>query len=164
MIFLTLGTYPMPFDRLLKAIDELAAVELKEVEIFAQIGFCSYEPKNIQFKRMMTKEVFDEIFKKSDGLIAHAGMGSIVMALDYNKPILVMPRLKKHAEHVNDHQLGTAQKFEELGHVLVAYEECNLLEKIGLLEGFRPAPRTNSAEKVAERIGAFINILQSVDN
>jgi UDP-N-acetylglucosamine transferase subunit ALG13 len=149
----------MPFDRLLKAIDEMAAVELKGVEIFAQIGFCNYEPKNIKFKRMMEKEEFDKVFKNSDGLIAHAGMGSIVMALDCNKPILVMPRLKEHAEHVNDHQLGTAQKFEELGHVLAAYEECNLLEKIRLLKDFIPRPRTNSAEKVANRVELFISSL-----
>lgn len=159
MIFLTLGTYPMPFDRLLKAVDELAAVELKDVEIFAQIGFCNYVPKNIKFKRMIPKEEFDEIFIKSHGLIAHAGMGSIVMALDYNKPILVMPRLKQYAEHVNDHQLGTAQKFEELGHVLVAYDEYKLLEKIGLLQSFKPTPRANSAAKVAKRVGLFINSL-----
>jgi len=78
------------------------------------------------------------------------------MALSHNKPLLVMPRLKRYGEHVNDHQLGTARKFEELGHVLAAYTEDELPDKIQQLPNFVPVPRENQAHLVAERIARFL--------
>jgi len=159
MIFLTLGTYPLQFNRLIKAIDDMAKEELKGEDIFAQIGFSDYEPKNIPFKRVMEKQEFDACFRKSTTLISHAGMGSIIMALDLNKPLLIMPRLKKYGEHVNDHQLGTAKTFEKLGHVLAVYDENHLAQKITGLKTFRPSPRENEAKKVAARIKDFLGSL-----
>ena len=40
MIFLTMGTYPLPFDRLVKAVDEMVQGSLIADEVVAQIG-CS---------------------------------------------------------------------------------------------------------------------------
>ena len=40
--------------------------------------------------------------------VAHAGMGSIIAAIDAGKPLLMLPRLHAEGEHNNDHQLATA--------------------------------------------------------
>ncbi|MBN1764011.1 MAG: hypothetical protein JW860_02035 [Sedimentisphaerales bacterium] len=159
MILLTLGTYPMQFNRMIQAIDEMAINELKGEEIFAQIGFCDYEPRNIKYAKVLDKQEYDDLFARSTALIGHAGMGTIIMALDHNKPLLVMPRLKKHGEHVNDHQLGTAKKFEQLGHILVAYSTDELPHKIEQLHSFIPRPRDNQVRLVAERIRDFLESL-----
>jgi len=86
-------------------------------------------------------------------------MGTITMALENHKPLLVMPRLKKYGEVVNDHQVTIARKFEELGHILVAHTEEELPDKLRELKTFVPKPRTNQAKAVADRIAKFLNEL-----
>jgi len=159
MIFLTVGTYPLPFDRLVKAIDAAIKERLIEEEIFAQIGRCSYKPQNMEYVQMLEKEAFDSYFQKASSIISHAGIGTITMALDNEKPILVMPRLKKYGEVVNDHQVMTARRFEELGHILVAYTEEQLPDKLKQLKSFVPHKRKANPDAVANRIRQFLNNL-----
>jgi len=157
MIFLTVGTYPLPFDRIVTAVDTAVMEGLIEEEIFAQIGFCRYRPRNMEYVEMLQKRTFDSYFQKASYIIGHAGMGTISAALDYRKPLLAMPRLKKHGEIVNDHQVAIARKFEELGHILVAYREEELPKKLKKLTSFVPRPRKNQAKAVADRIAKFLD-------
>ena len=157
MIFLTVGTYPLPFERLVKATDSMIVKGFIEEEVFAQIGVCNYKPQNMEYVEMLQKEVFDYYFKTASAIISHAGIGTIKMALDNEKPLLVMPRLQKYGEVVNKHQVATAKKFEQLGHILVAYNASELPEKVEKLKSFVPKPRKNQAGAVAERISEFLN-------
>jgi len=156
MIFLTVGTQ-FPFDRLVRVVDEVVGKNVFEEEIFAQIGDSSYQPHNFKAVSLLEKKVFDKRICEASCIISHAGIGTIVIALENNKPLLVMPRLKRYGEVVNDHQLAIANKFEELGHILVAYSEEELPEKLEELRSFHPCPRKNQAEAVAERISKFLN-------
>jgi beta-1,4-N-acetylglucosaminyltransferase len=156
MIFLTLGTYPMGFDRLLIAIDELCGKGVIPDELFGQIGHTDYAPKHFKYVKIMGKEDFDDVFNKAEEIISHAGMGSISMALERGKPLLVIPRLARFKEVVNDHQVGTAHKFEALGHVVAAYDISELPEKIAKLKTFVPTPRSDQAGLVAARIKRFL--------
>jgi UDP-N-acetylglucosamine transferase subunit ALG13 len=163
MIFLTVGTYPLPFDRLIAAIDLAIKDGLIEEEVVAQTGISNYVLKNMEYTKILEKELFDSFFKKASGIISHAGMGTITMALDNKKPLLVMPRRKHFKEHVNDHQIATARKFEELGHILVAYEAEELPEKIEQMKSFVPRKREAQPHVVAERIERFLNNLANDD-
>ena len=86
-------------------------------------------------------------------------MGNIVLSMKMRKPLLVMPRLKRFGEVVNDHQVGTAKKFEEFGHVLVAWNEKQLVGKIEELKSFVPKRRQAQPEVVAARIKQFLDEL-----
>jgi len=156
LILLTAGTYPLPFDRLIRAVDELVCRGLIEEEIFAQIGCSNYQPKHVKHARIMDKDAFDRCLKTASALIGHAGMGTITMALEHNKPLLVVPRMKKYREHVNDHQVATAREFERMGHVLAAYDIDELPQKIRQLKTFVPALRKAQPDAVAERIKRFL--------
>lgn len=156
MIFLTVGTQ-FPFDRLVKSIDEVVRQNVFSEEVFAQIGCSTYRPRNFDAVVSMEKEVFDKYVDGASCIIGHAGMGTITMALENHKPLLVMPRLKKYSEVVNDHQLAIARKFERLGHILVAYNEDELPEKIKKLKSFVPQPRKNQAKDIATRIAEFLH-------
>jgi len=156
VIFLTVGTSPHQFDRLVKAMDDGVGTHLIEEEIFAQIGDCRYRPKNIPYAEMLTKSEFDAKFKSASCIVGHAGMGTISMSLEASKPILVMPRMAKYKEHVNDHQVSTADMFEKLGHVLVAHSAEELAMKIGELRTFVPAKREATPQLVAGKIAEFL--------
>ena len=158
MIFLTVGTQ-FPFDRLIKSVDRAFDGRLINEEIFAQIGETSYKPLNFESVVSLEKNLFDKRLREASSVIGHAGMGTITMALKNHKPLLVMPRLKRYREHVNDHQVATARKFEELGHILVAYETEELPVKIEELKTFVPRKREAQPHAVAERIARFLNDL-----
>jgi UDP-N-acetylglucosamine transferase subunit ALG13 len=159
MIFLTVGTL-FPFDRLVKTVDRAISDGLITLPVFAQIGSGKYRPQSMEYVETLDKIDFDAKIKNSVGLISHAGMGSITMALHHRKPLIVMPRLKKFKEHVNDHQLGTAKKFEKLGHVLALYHAADLPRKIEAMRDFVPEPRVSQPDAVAKRISDFIATLE----
>ena len=158
MIFLTVGTQ-FPFDRLVKAVDETVGKNGLDEQIFAQVGTTTYRPKNFEAVSSLEKTLFDKHFSEADSIISHAGMGTITMALESGKPLLVMPRLSKYGEVVNDHQLAIARKFEQLGYLLAAYDAEDLPAKIKKLKSFVPQNRQPQAKIVADRISTFLNEL-----
>lgn len=155
MIFVTIGSM-FPFDRLIRAMDQIAGNRDFVGEMHAQIGSGSYQPQNMTFERFMGKAEFDEKMAQADAVVSHAGVGTIATALSLQKPLLVLPRRKKFKEHVNDHQMGTAHRYAHLGHVLLAEVEDELPNMLIALKSFQPVPRHVNALGVADRINRFL--------
>lgn len=160
MIFLTVGSQ-FPFDRLVGAVDDLVEKGLITEKLFAQIGKSTYKPRNFEYSQYLEKGAFDEYVRKASALIGHAGMGTITVAMNHQKPLLAMPRLKRFREVVNDHQVEIARRFAELGHILAAYDTVELSSAIVKLKNFVPTERKAEPEKVADRIVRFLDGLQA---
>jgi UDP-N-acetylglucosamine transferase subunit ALG13 len=128
MIFVTAGTQ-LPFDRLLKAIDQMAE-EFVDVKFVVQALNTTYTAKNIKVLDFLSPGDFDHYIDSAKLIISHAGMGTIINAMVKQKPIVVMPRLFKYNEHRNDHQLATAKKMDSMSYVDVAYDEIELVNKV----------------------------------
>ncbi|WP_459062415.1 glycosyltransferase [Stenotrophomonas sp. PSU-St15] len=110
MIFLTTGTQ-LPFDRLVSIVDAWAA--RSGIQGFAQIGTSSYIPTTLKHQRFISQANFEERIRACSCIISHAGMGTIISALTYGKPAILMPRRFALGEHRNDHQLATARKLAD---------------------------------------------------
>jgi UDP-N-acetylglucosamine transferase subunit ALG13 len=132
MIFVTVGT-DLPFDRMVRVIDHWAA-ENSRSDIFAQIGDGGWEPQHIPFRNFLQPPEFREMFEAADLIISHAGMGTILSALHYGKPILVMPKRASLGEHRNEHQSATARHMMALAGVNVAFGEDELRCRLDHLE------------------------------
>lgn len=128
MIFVAVGTQ-LPFDRLIKAVDQWAALHTDQ-KIVAQIAGGKYRPRHIQAQPFMDAELFHKHVKNASLLVTHAGMGCIITALELGKPIIVVPRKASLGEHRNDHQLATAQRFLDQGRIEVAFHENELSQKL----------------------------------
>lgn len=133
MILVTVGAQ-MPFDRLIAAVDAWAALH-PTVRFFAQIGEQAWTPRHIPYATRLAPNAFIDRVRKSTGIVAHAGMGSILSALEHGKPILVMPRRGDLGETRNDHQFATARRFASTGRVQVAFDETALPEALDRLVG-----------------------------
>lgn len=139
MIFVTVGS-DIPFDRLVRTIDSWAR-ENQRRDVFAQVGKGAWEPEFIPFAHMLTPTEFRERLTAATVIVAHAGMGTILSALQHSKPVLVMPRRGKLGETRNDHQMDTARQLLELGRVNVAFDEKELrtqLDTLGDIEAREP--------------------------
>lgn len=130
----------MPFDRLIRWADAWAERSGRS-DVIAQIGPSQLTPAHLRFQPLLEPDEFRRHVREADALIAHAGMGSIITALELGKPILVVPRLGRLGETRNDHQVATAQRFEGEGLVLAAYEEADFDAQAEALLTRPPAAR-----------------------
>lgn len=123
MIFVTTGTQE-PFDRLLKIISLFANDYNEEIIIQAKtsLSFSS----NIIIKEFLSPNEFNEVFSRANLVVSHAGMGTILSALQIAKPLIIFPRIASLGEHRNEHQRATANKMKELNLVCVALDETEL--------------------------------------
>lgn len=157
MIFVIVGTQE-PFDRLIQHMDEWSGLTGYS-EIVAQIANASFIPKNFECFDFLPAKEFNALFNKADLVVSHAGMGSIITALQYSKPIIVLPRLAKYKEHRNDHQLATAISFSKLGYVKSVYDKNELFEALNNKSTIIPAPpiSMNASDSLLNTIEQFIH-------
>ncbi|MGK2908986.1 MAG: glycosyltransferase [Sphingobium sp.] len=118
MILVTVGTQ-LPFDRLIEIVDEAAPRVGRP--ILAQTGLGKYVPKNIDWRQMIDPIEFAEILSRVSLIVAHAGIGTLLMAQKHQKPIIVLPRRASLGEHRNEHQMATVKALEKREGVYVAW-------------------------------------------
>lgn len=127
-IFITLGSQKFQFNRLLKAIDELCEKGTVDAEdVFAQIGYSDYLPKNFNYKKFLDRDEFSKEMGKADIVITHGGTGAIIGAVKKGKKVIAVPRLAKYGEHVDDHQLQLIKQFDELN-LICSCQDTDKLE------------------------------------
>lgn len=149
MIFVTVGTQ-VAFDRMMDVVDAWAARTGQDV--FAQVGPTKRAFAHLRVAEFLDPADFDRCFQDAGLVIAHAGMGSILSALSFGKPIVIMPRKAALGEHRNDHQMATAKRFEGKAGVSIAWDENDLAELLDQLDAAiqvdRPDRISSSAPEV----------------
>jgi UDP-N-acetylglucosamine transferase subunit ALG13 len=142
LILVTVGLQE-PFDRLIRAVDKWSA-EGGHTEVFAQIGNAKYVPQHMRFIDFVDPFEFKDLVEKARLIVAHAGIGSIISALEAGKPIVVMPRRARFREQRNDHQVATTKYFEAQGRVIAAYEEQSVANQLDRALRLEISPRISS--------------------
>jgi UDP-N-acetylglucosamine transferase subunit ALG13 len=156
LILLTIGTQ-LPFDRLVVAMDELAATFPDP--IFAQIGHASYRPRHMQWAATLSPAEFEEKFSSAAVIVSHAGIGTILSAQKFRKPLIIVPRLARHGEHRNDHQLATAGQVKGKPGIYVAADVSELPALLvrGDLEAARDDLELNGRASFVSNIRNFLD-------
>lgn len=157
MIFATVGAQ-MGFDRLIRAVDDWAGSN-PDVDVFAQIGPGDYVPKNIEWTRFLEPDEFRSKVESSTAIVGHAGMGTIITALQHGKPVLIMPRRGDLAETRNDHQIATAERFGTKAGIEVAMDESAIAENLDTISAIDMPERVGSdaSERLIKTIHTFIH-------
>jgi UDP-N-acetylglucosamine transferase subunit ALG13 len=111
VIFLTVGTQ-LPFDRLVGLVDQVA--EKLPDEIFGQIGKSTITPRHFNSAPFLSPQEFHERVVGSRLIVGHAGMGTLLTAAKYRKPVAILARKREFNEHRNDHQLATVEQMKKI--------------------------------------------------
>lgn len=127
-IFLTVGSM-LPFDRLVRAMDTWAK-EHPEAQIFAQIGETSLRPANMEYHAIISPSEYRDHFATCDLVVSHVGMGTVITAVECNKPLVMLPRQPELHEVTSNHQFATAKWLENRPGVRVVYSENELANAI----------------------------------
>ncbi len=153
MILVLLGTQDKPFSRLLDAIEK---TNLKD-EIIVQAGFTKYKSNRMKIFDYISNSDLEDLIKKCDIIITHAGVGSIMTGLKYNKKIIGAARLKKYGEHTNNHQLQILNNFYESGYILKLEDFNKLEDVIKAAKGFKPKRFKSNTENIIKAIEEYID-------
>lgn len=130
MILVTVGTEKFPFDRLIKYIDSAVEKGLIKTDVFIQIGKSNYIPQHCIYKTFLPFDELVDVIKKSEIVISHAAEGTLLLCISLGKIPILFPRNPNLGEHLDAHQIDSAQRFNSSGWALIVYSEEQLIEAI----------------------------------
>ena len=120
MILVTVGFHFQGFNRLVEAMDKVAA-EIDE-RVIIQRGSSSYVPQHAEHFQWTSSQQMEQLTEEARIVVGHAGSGTIILTLLKGKPLIVVPRLKQYREHIDDHQLQLAKEMGSQGKAAVVYD------------------------------------------
>lgn len=116
MIVATVGTHAQPFPRFFTFVER--ARDLGH-EVFLQYGY-NPPPRGLSDAvAFLPYADFLRQLHRADAVLTHAGVGSVLSARRAGHVPVVVPRLARHGEHVDDHQKDLACRLTEEGHLFM---------------------------------------------
>lgn len=126
-LFVTVGTIqPYTFERLFSRVSE----QFPHLSISWQTGPVDGQRLSGRVRSSMSRTELLGEMKDADAVIAHAGVGSILSALQVGKVPVVVPRRAEHQEHIDDHQTDIANLLDRQG--LVVARDVDALDMASL--------------------------------
>ncbi|MBO9531418.1 MAG: hypothetical protein J7513_00385 [Solirubrobacteraceae bacterium] len=111
-VVVMLGTLDYRFDRL---IEQVRKVAKPGWNITWQLGPNAYDDLPGEVHGMVPLKDLSDYCKQADLVIAHAGVGSALTALEAGRQPVLVPRERAHGEHIDDHQPFVADELEGRG-------------------------------------------------
>lgn len=159
MIFVTVGSQ-MPFDRLILGADSWCQSH-PSARVIAQIGDSKLTPAAMETYRTLPPQRFTALLAEADIVVSHAGMGTIISAAEFRKPLVLLPRRGALRETRNDHQVATVNWLRTKPGIFVADDESVLPDAIDAAlrskDAFDAAP--TSREIMVDRLRKLIQSL-----
>ncbi len=129
MIFMTLGTVSFQFNRAVNWLSALLENGAISEPVFLQYGYSDIsrlvEHPLVTLETTVNARKITELVENSRLVISHAGQGSTRMLAAQGCSFIILPRLKKYGEHVDNHQLLFAKAVERFG-----IKNCSSLEEL----------------------------------
>lgn len=156
MILASVGTQ-LPFDRLIMAVDRWA-LERGRKDVVAQVGPSEYLPKAIDYFPFMEHDRFFALQSSCTLMVSHAGMGSIITALELGKPIIILARDHVRNEHRNAHQSDTLREFASYPGIYAAHDEDHVIELLDRCETMcaRPSIEATAPREFIDRLADYV--------
>jgi UDP-N-acetylglucosamine transferase subunit ALG13 len=149
VIFVTVGTNEAGFDRLLRAVERIPRDDL-----VVQCGHGAHRPRNARCVEFMPFPDIVEHVRNAEAVITHAGAGSVMVALGHGRTPIVVPRLRRFGEAVDDHQLDFARRLAAKGLVALV-EDAERLVDAPL--GSPPASMHHEDSTLADELRSYVD-------
>ena len=151
MILVIVGISRLPFDRLLAALHALPPGE----HLAIQSGVSSGGPSHAEYFGYLPFDDLVAMVARARVVVTHAGVGSMMTTLAEGKRPIVVPRLKRFGEAVDDHQLVLARRLAAEGVVTVVEDAADLAGAIAEA-GTSPAFVVTPDERLVEELRSYI--------
>ena len=158
MIFVTIGSSEkgLDFTRLVEAMDRIAA-DLGE-DVLIQRGPVDYEPKHARHVRFVRFDEALRLFRDADLVVGHGGAGTVLNAILFRKPLVIVPRRKDAGElDTDDHQMQLARELAETEGVRVVWDIERLEDAVREALASREATQPSAhRQEFLDAIRAFV--------
>lgn len=143
MIVFTIGTSE-PFDRLVEVADAVA--ETCQETVVVQGGRTRCVLARAELVDFLPYDELVRLVSEARIVVAHAGAGSVLLVLGKGKRPVLVPRLHRHAEAVDDHQVQFGRRLAEVGLAHFVEDPRELPDFLRFLpaDGSRPRPEGRS--------------------
>lgn len=157
MILVLLGTQNNSFHRLLEEVQRNIDNKNIKEEVVVQKGYTKFESENMTLYTQLPLDKLQQLIEKSDLVITHGGVGSIISSIQRGKKVIAIPRLKKYGEHVNDHQYDIIKSFNDFGYIIGLSCVEELEEALRKVKKFQPKQYVKNTGNVVKIVEDFID-------
>ena len=155
MILVITGFHTRPFDRLVRAMDNIAKASGEEVII--QKGASKIVTRFANGFSYTSEKVMSDYYEKARLIVCHAGVGTIIEAAKHRKPVIVVPRRSDYSEHYDNHQLEIAEAASKAG-MVTKVDDIQLLAATISATISRPyEPKGDSRRRLIEYIRGLLD-------
>jgi UDP-N-acetylglucosamine--N-acetylmuramyl-(pentapeptide) pyrophosphoryl-undecaprenol N-acetylglucosamine transferase len=95
-----------------RLLERLIQIIPEDVDVLWQVGHTDTTGMEIDAHVSLPLPELSRAMTNSDVVITHAGVGSVISALEAGKRPVVAPRRKQFKEHIDDHQAGLAAELD----------------------------------------------------
>jgi UDP-N-acetylglucosamine transferase subunit ALG13 len=162
-IVATVGTDHHPFNRLIMWINDWLARHPDRVHgFFVQSGAASAIPA-CPSGRFLEAGQLNALLDEADVMVCHGGPGTIADAWERGQVPIVVPRLRRLGEVVDDHQVDFCRKLAGLGRIQLAEEPAGLAALLddAILDHtrFRVTGPASDVDAAVARLGELVEEL-----
>jgi UDP-N-acetylglucosamine transferase subunit ALG13 len=157
--YVGVGNHSQPFDRLLRLVDDAVARGLLPRPVVAQAGVSRYQPSTFDTRAWLDPGDVDAAIAGSRYVVTHGGTGSMSNALRHGRRPLVLPRLRRLGEHVDDHQ---EQLVSEMARIALVVPLTGPISESHLLAADIPLtspPRDRNRPNLSEALRSTVALL-----
>ncbi len=157
MILVTTGSSGAPFERLLSAVADFDGDE----ELIVQHGPSRIRPAGARCIDFLPFDQLSELVGQARVVVAHAGVGSILLCGAHARRPIVVPRLARFGEVVDDHQLFLARKLDAIGAVSCVEDPAELWSVVEASPDWTSAQPTSGRSPLADDLKSYLDAILS---
>lgn len=131
MLLITVGTEQYQFNALMHWIELLIKYQLINEEILVQYGFSTHFPDGSKAYRNLSEHEFLNYVDRASLIISHCDENVAQLLEDKDTPYVLVPRLQRFREYIDNRQMEVADEFEHRG-VAIARSPGDLVKFIKL--------------------------------
>jgi lipopolysaccharide/colanic/teichoic acid biosynthesis glycosyltransferase/UDP-N-acetylglucosamine transferase subunit ALG13/anti-anti-sigma regulatory factor len=145
MLLVTVGTEQYQFNALMHWIELLVKYQLIDEEIIVQYGASTYLPDGARAYRKLNESDFLNFVDKATLIISHCDEAIAQLLEDKDTPYVLVPRLQRFREYIDNHQMEVADDFERRG-IAIARSPGDLVKFMKLQQTSRISPKVDETQ------------------
>jgi len=158
-IFVAVGTSQRGFDRLLRWLDDLYEQRVLTTPLLAQRGHSHHHPSTYPSYQFLPSHQLEQHIATAKLVICHAGAGLVGSCLRHGKRPILVPRLARFGEAINDHQLMLARALADSNQASVVTEQSELLPAITAALAAPASPIAPTPHRLREAIAGDLQAI-----
>ena len=150
MILAIVGTLPYSFERLVRAVDEIAGTGF---DAFIQTGNTPYAPRHCRWQSFLPRDQMLERIRDASLVISHGGFGSLADCLAHEKTVISVARRPELGETFAP-QEPLVRALAAQGRIIAVSDVSTLAAAVVSASQFRPA--SGAENRIPQLISEFL--------